>query len=89
MAVARRLTFTLTPETVTNVSAISKRLGISRSGFVENVLSVACQDMVKILDQMPTPSDGFSEPEAKRLRGESISVLQSRVDELRGHIDDL
>lgn len=89
MAIARRLTFTLSPDTVVNLTAISGRLGISRSGLVEEILSGACAQMIEVLDIMPTSTDGYTTAEARRLRGASVSVLQQRVDELRNLADDM
>jgi len=45
--------------------------------------------MARVLDTMPTPPENGTETDRIRLRGESVKVLQARVDELRGKIDDL
>lgn len=89
MAAVTRMTFSLSPDTAMHLSAISGRLGISRSGLVEQLLSGACADLVEVLDLMPTPSDGFSKEEAIRLRGRSAELLQRRLDDLQGKVDDL
>jgi len=89
MSSVRKMTFSLSPETVMNITAISQRLGVSRSGLVDQLLSGACTDMARVLDTMPTPPENGTETDRIRLRGESVKVLQARVDELRGKIDDL
>lgn len=89
MTAVKRMTFSLSPNTAMNLDAISGRLGISRSGLVEQLLSGACDDLVQVLDLMPTPSDGFTREEAIRLRGRSADLLQRRLDDLQGQVNDL
>jgi len=89
MANTQRVSFTLSRDTALSLTAISTRLGVSKSGLVDSLLQGACGDMMKVLDSMPTPRDGYTKAEAVRLRGKSVAVLSSRLNDLQEKVNDL
>lgn len=86
---AVRMTFTLDSDTAQSLAVISTRLGVSRSGLVNELLAGACVSMLPIIDTMPTPSENGTETDLIRLRGDSRAVLQSRVRELEAKVNAL
>lgn len=92
MAAVSRLTFSLSQSTAKDLTYISRRLGISRSGLADQVLSGACHDMIQVIESLPTVSAETEEEldgQAKRLRGASIKVVANRLHGLRESLDAL
>ena len=85
MASITRLTFSLSSQTAEDLTHISQKLGVSRSGLVDGVLSAACADMVKVVDLLPESAQEASEdPQdlTRRLRGASVEVVNNRIQSL-------
>lgn len=75
MAIRRR-TFSLQESLDDNLTVIHRKMGIAKSALVNELLSepvaVLC-DLVKKLPDVPTSED------MRRLRGDSIAVVQERL----------
>ena len=66
------------------LSLLSTRLGVSRSGLISGLLEQAVPDMCALLAVVP------ESPEASdliRMRGESESVVRSRISDLQALAD--
>lgn len=84
----KRASFSLPAESVESLAYVSRRLGVSRSSLVSQMLSEALPMMEKMLRTVP--EGGFSdEAETRRFRGESADVIRQRIGNLHGMADDL
>lgn len=77
--------FSLPRDLAGNISVIAKRLGISQSALLAELMSQPIADLRRLVDQIPAhPSQG----DVLRLRGASIEVVQQRVREAMAEISD-
>jgi hypothetical protein len=88
MSSVRRSTFSLSVQTSDDLRKASAQLGISRSALVEQMLSAGLSDLLRVLAQIPS-SGSLTSGDAKRLRGESVRVIEDRLSELGSLVTDL
>lgn len=73
-----RASFSLPAPLAVGISRVSKRLGISQSAFVTELLSDAVADIERLLDLVPPAP---TSEDVRRLRGASASVIRARIRE--------
>lgn len=75
----KRTSFSLPPDLVSDLSYVSRRLGVSRSGLVSELLGSVVGSYAQILNDLPEGPDGLSEVDVKRFRGASAALVRERV----------
>lgn len=77
----KRVSISMPEELADNLDYISKRLGVSRSGFVSQLLLAADLDSFRaMLSHIPEqPSEG----DLKRFRGDSRAYIQDQLERLQ------
>lgn len=83
MAKLSRVSFTLPPSLVSDLSFVSERVGVSRSAIVADVLGQPLADLRKLLEAVP-PSP--TQADVLRLRGESEALIEERLAQLRANL---
>lgn len=73
-----RCTYSLPVEMAHNISRIAKRMGISQSALLATVMQEPIAQLASLVDEIPPQPTG---EDVKRLRGKSIDLIKSRVDE--------
>jgi hypothetical protein len=81
-----RVTYSLPSELVDGISYLSARVGVSRSALVGEFLSVPVHDLLLLVQDIP---DNPTEQDVVRFRGRSVSLVESRVSQLRSMENDL
>lgn len=82
----RKISITLDPSLVDDLDYLSKRLGVSRSAMISEILGEAIPPARKLLEQVPlnpTPND------VVRFRGESAEVVRARIESIKDLDSDL
>lgn len=82
----RKISVTLPPDLVDDLDYVSRRLGVSRSALIAQVLPDGLGFMRGLLvdiPENPTPED------IVRFRGASADEIRQRIDSLKGMADDL
>ena len=82
----RKISVTLPPQLVDDLDYISRRLGVSRSALIGQILPEGIGLMRSLLvdvPENPTPED------VVRFRGASADEIRQRIDGLKGLADDL
>jgi len=90
MANMKRASFTLSPEVVDNLAYVSRRMGVTKSSIVSQVLSEALGPLSELLRSIPedaTPADANAA--LMRFRGASGDVIRDRLDSLRDTMDSI
>lgn len=73
-----RASFSLPVSLAVGINRVAKRLGVSQSAFVTELLSEAVADIERLLNLLP-PSP--TSDDVLRLRGASASVIRARIRE--------
>lgn len=73
----KRVSMSLPPDLVADLTYVSHRLGVSRSALVSGILREATDSIVPLLRTLPEEP---TEADALRFRGESQRVVNDRVD---------
>lgn len=90
MANMKRASFTLPPEVVDNLDYVSRRMGVTKSSIVSEVLSEALGPLSALLRSIPPDATaGDADAALKRFRGASGEVIRGRLDELRDAMDSI
>lgn len=79
----KKLSFSLSPETAERLERVSGYLQVSKSALVDQLLSGATADMCSALDLLPNNPENVTEGDMVRLRGGSVAIVQSRIDDLK------
>jgi len=82
----RKISVTLPPDLVADLDYVSRRLGVSRSALMAQLLPdgiSALRDLLVSVPENPTPED------IVRFRGDSAAEIRRRVEDLKGLADDL
>lgn len=90
MANMQRASFTLPPEVVANLDYVSRRMGVTKSSIVSEVLSEALGPISTLLRSIPSdagPEDATAA--LMRFRGASGEVIRGRLDALRDAMDSI
>lgn len=86
MATMKRASFTLPPDLDDDLSYVARRLGVSRSSLVADMLRNALGVMAPVLREVPEdPTEG----DALRYRGESKRLIDERLATAQRLRDDL
>jgi len=80
-----RATFTLSAPTATGISYIAKRMGITQSALLNQLLAQPIADLKALLETIPPTPDHES---VLRMRGASVDVINRRITELQGVLND-
>lgn len=82
----RKISVTLPPDLVADIDYVARRLGVSRSALMGQLLPdgiSAIRGLLVGVPENPTPAD------IVRFRGESAEEIRRRVEDLKGLADDL
>lgn len=82
----KKVSLSLDEVLVEDLDFISKRMGISRSSLVSELLAEALpgiRKVIALIPESPTPAD------VVRYRGESVAIIQERLESARRSVDDL
>ena len=77
----KKVSLSLDEGQVEDLDVISRRLGISRSALVSQLLAEALPDMRRVVELIPA--------DLVRFRGESASIVEARMEKLRQAATDL
>lgn len=86
MSKMKRASFTLPPDLDEDLSYVARRLGVSRSALVAEMLREGLSFLSNSLRQVP---DQATAADALRYRGESKKLIDSRLESARRMRDDL
>ena len=81
----RRLTFTLPPDVVSDLDYISKRVSISRSSLLGNLIAEPAHDLRTLLESVP---DNPTDEDIIRARGASDVLIKERLSAIKGLEED-
>lgn len=81
----RRLTFTLPPDVVSDLDYISKRVSISRSSLLGNLIAEPAHDLRTLLESVP---DNPTDEDIIRARGASDALIKERLSAIKGLEED-
>lgn len=81
-----RTSFTLPPDVHDDLSYVARRLGVTRSALVADLLREALSMVVPSLRELPEDPD---ERDVLRYRGESERLIDQRLESARRLRDDL
>lgn len=84
-----RTSLTLPAETLEDVKFVSRRLGITRSALISELLVDVLGPLKSMLLCIPEDPADMSPDDVKRLRGESADIIRSRIKELKEQDHDL
>lgn len=73
----RRTTFSLPTETLDRIERLARRMGVSQSAFVSELLSEPIAAMASIIDALP--EQGATVGDVKRARGRSLGFIRDAV----------
>lgn len=82
----QKVSLALDPALVADLDYIAERTRVSRSALVSELLADSVGDVRRLLEMVPespTPADLI------RFRGESVDLVRSRLESLKGITDDL
>jgi len=85
----RRVTFSIDAEVDDNLKYVSRRLGISKSGLVSDLLGSGVGHMAEMLVAIPEDATDLGSGELKRMRGLSADLVRDQIQKLRDLDDDL
>lgn len=86
MADRKRVSFTLDPDVVSDLRYLSKRLGVSSSVLVSDLLSGPVGDLRRLVESVP---ESPTEADMVRFRGESREIVRQRLESLKRMDNDL
>lgn len=81
-----KISVSLPTPLVADLDYLSKRMGVSRSALIGELMTDAAAEMRRLLQLVPpnpTPSDVL------RMRGQSEDVIRQRLSSLQGMTNDL
>ena len=81
-----KVSLALDPKVVENLDYLTKRLGVSRSAMVSELLAEALPAMVEVFRMVP---EAPTAQDVVRFRGESAKVVQERMEQLKRVHPDL
>jgi hypothetical protein len=82
----KKISITISPELVSDLDLISRRLGVSRSALISEILSEPVRAVAELfgsIPENPTPVDVL------RFRGDSQGLVRERVEQLNALANDL
>lgn len=82
----KRVSFTLPDQVLDDLTYVSRRVGVSRSAVLSEVIGPAFSEMRRLLEDIRDVSDS---EEAVRLRGKSAALVEKRIANLRRLTSDL
>lgn len=86
----KRASFTLPPAVVDDLDYVSRRIGVTKSSIVSDVLSEALGPLSALLRSIPEDATAEDASAAlMRFRGASSDVIRGRLDALRDAMDSL
>lgn len=82
----KKVTFSVPVEIVDDLSVISKRIGVSRSALLSELLSTPLHEMRELVEGIP---ENPEEVDIVRFKGKSEKVVKQRMQELEELSNDL
>lgn len=80
MSRLRKVSLALDPAVVDDLDVISKRLGISRSALVSQMLGEALPSLRQLFDSIP---EAPTAPDLVRYKGESVEIIEARLASIK------
>lgn len=84
-----RVSLTIPIDVLAEIDYCSKRLGITRSAFISELMRQSLSPILPLLQSLPDAPD---EGAAKRFRGDSVAVIQSMLGDvfpdIEGGVDE-
>lgn len=80
-----RVTVTLPATVLNNLDRVARRMGVSRSALLGELLAVPVEAMAEVVDALPAV--GSTEDDAKRVRGKSAALIRRAVQEAQALIE--
>ena len=84
----QKLSVSIHRDNARKLSDLAKYLHVSRSSLVDQLLQGALTDMHAMLQHLPANPDDLSTDDVIRLRGNSVPVIQRRIQELQELMSD-
>ena len=86
-----RTSMTLPDKLLDDLNYLSRRLGVSKSALISELLGDNLKDMRVVFETMPEDSSKITAEQLKRFRGASAQVVKDRVKQAKelGMGDDL
>lgn len=81
-----RTSMALDPAVVEDLQYVTRRLGISKSALVNELLKEALPSMAQVFQLLP---EAPTAEDVVRFRGESAKLVEQRLAALKVHTDDL
>lgn len=86
MSSMSRVSLTIPAKVVSDLKYIAKRLGVSRSSLVADLLSEPSSDLRRLLEGLP---DAPTASDVVRFRGASVDIVHQRLESLKRLENDL
>lgn len=83
----RRVTFSLPVETSDRITRLARRMGVSQSSFVAELLAEPIKAMAAIIDALP--EQGATDTDVKRARGRSLRFIEAAVSEAQALVHEV
>lgn len=80
MAKSQVVSFTLPPDVVRDLTYVSRRMNVSRSAVLSQLLDGPVADLRRLLEDVPEKP---TQEDVLRLRGSSRQVIEDRLDNLK------
>lgn len=76
----KRISLYISPEVDSDLVLLSRRMGISKSALVSNLLAIPLKDLISMFSMLPEKPDGA---DVLRFKGKSMDIVNSRVESMR------
>lgn len=86
---AKRVTLSLPPELVHNLTYIAERMKVSRSALVSELMVEPIGDLYRLTKAIPEDLHTADKDTVKRARGDSLALIEARMDSLQRTANDL
>jgi hypothetical protein len=83
----RRTTFSLPVETADRIARLSRRMGVSQSAFVSELLAEPIAAMASIIDVLP--ETGATASDVRRARGRSLALIKDVVAQAQSVVEEV
>jgi hypothetical protein len=82
-----RATFSLPAELARNINRLAKRMGVSQSALLTELLTEPIDAMCGVIDEIPTA--GATPDDVKRAKGKSIALIRDVVQQAQALTTEL
>lgn len=79
----KRTSFSLPEDFVSDLSYVSRRLGVTRSALVSELMGELVCSYAGILRQLPEDPDAVTDADLKRFRGSSVDLVKRKIQNVK------